>query len=68
MDPSDAFSGKTPSESGMGEEAQSRGEGLALHDMKLEIPDEDVDLIVNALDHYHAYTVAKNAEDAGTGI
>ena len=31
--------------------------------MKLEIPDEDVDLIVIALDHYHSYTVAKNAED-----
>jgi hypothetical protein len=31
--------------------------------MKLEIPDEDLDLIVKALDHYHAYTVARNAED-----
>jgi hypothetical protein len=31
--------------------------------MKLEIPDDDVDLIVNALEHYHSYTVAKNAED-----
>ncbi len=32
--------------------------------MKLEIPDEDIDLIVSALEHYHAYTVAKNAEDS----
>jgi len=31
--------------------------------MKLDIPDEDLQLIVKALDHYHAYTVARNAED-----
>jgi hypothetical protein len=38
-------------------------EGLALHGMKLDIPDEDLQLIVKALDHYHAYTVARSAED-----
>jgi hypothetical protein len=32
--------------------------------MKLEIPDDDLDLIIKALDHYRAYTVARNAEDA----
>jgi hypothetical protein len=32
--------------------------------MKLEIPDDDLDLMIKALDHYHAYTVARNAEDA----
>jgi hypothetical protein len=32
--------------------------------MKLDIPDDDLDLIVKALDHYHAYTVARNGEDA----
>jgi hypothetical protein len=32
--------------------------------MKLDIPDEDLELIIKALDHYHAYTVARNAEDA----
>ena len=32
--------------------------------MKPDIPDEDLDLIIKALDHYHAYTVARNAEDA----
>ena len=32
--------------------------------MKLDIPDDDLDLIIKALDHYHAYTVARNAEDA----
>jgi hypothetical protein len=31
--------------------------------MKLDIPDEDLELIIKALDHYHAYTVARNAED-----
>ena len=31
--------------------------------MKLDIPDEELDLIIKALDHYHAYTVARNAED-----
>ena len=49
----------------MGETTQSRGEeGLAPHNMKLELPDDDLDLIIKALDHYHAYTVARNAEDA----
>ena len=32
--------------------------------MTLEISAEDLDLIVTALEHYHAYTVAKNAEDS----
>jgi hypothetical protein len=32
--------------------------------MKLDLPDDDLDLIIKALDHYHAYTVARNAEDA----
>jgi hypothetical protein len=32
--------------------------------MRLDIPDDDLDLIIKALDHYHAYTVARNAEDA----
>ena len=31
--------------------------------MKLEIPDEDVDLVIRALEHYYAYTVARKAED-----
>jgi hypothetical protein len=31
--------------------------------MKLDISDDDLDLIVKALDHFHAYTVARNAED-----
>jgi hypothetical protein len=64
MDTSDAFSGKTPSKSGVGEEAQSRGEGLALCDMNVEIPEEDVELLITALEHYFSYTVAKNAEDS----
>jgi hypothetical protein len=32
--------------------------------MTLELPDADLDLVIKALDHYHAYTVARNAEDA----
>jgi hypothetical protein len=32
--------------------------------MSVEIPDEDVDLLVAALEHNHSYTVVKNAEDA----
>jgi hypothetical protein len=32
--------------------------------MKLDIPDDDLELIIKALDHYHAYTVARNAEDS----
>jgi hypothetical protein len=31
--------------------------------MTLDIPDDDLELITKALDHYHAYTVARNAED-----
>jgi hypothetical protein len=31
--------------------------------MTLDIPDDDLDLIIKALDHYHAYTVARSAED-----
>jgi hypothetical protein len=52
-------------ESNVGWEAPNgRGEErLVLDDMKLDIPDEDLDLIIKALDHYHAYTVARNAED-----
>jgi hypothetical protein len=47
----------------MGTTAEAgREEGVALYDMKLDIPDEDLDLIIKALD-YHAYTVARNAED-----
>jgi hypothetical protein len=47
----------------VGEEAESGEEGVALHGMKLDIPDDDRELIIKALDHYHAYTVARNAED-----
>jgi hypothetical protein len=50
-------------EGGVGEATEDGEERLALHDMKLDIPDEDLQLIVKALDHYHAYTVARNAED-----
>jgi hypothetical protein len=32
--------------------------------MNLEIPDDDLDLVITALERYHACTVAKNAEDA----
>jgi hypothetical protein len=32
--------------------------------LKVDIPDEDVDLLITALDHYYAYTVARNAEDS----
>jgi len=38
-------------------------EGLALHGMKLDIADYELELILKALDHYHAYTVARNAKD-----
>jgi len=31
--------------------------------MKLDLPDEYVPLIVNALEHYHAYTRAQQRED-----
>jgi hypothetical protein len=31
--------------------------------MTPELSDQDLDLVIRALDHYHAYTVAKNAED-----
>ena len=47
----------------MDEATEGDQEGLALHDMKLDVPDDDLDLIIKALDHYHAYTVARNAED-----
>ena len=63
MDTRNAFGGKASGESGVGEEAKSRGEGLAPHDTNLDIPDDELDLIIKALDHYHAYTVARNAED-----
>jgi hypothetical protein len=47
-----------------GEATEENGEeGLALHRMKLDIPDDELELITKALDHYHAYTVARNAED-----
>lgn len=31
--------------------------------MNLDIPDEELDLIIKSLEHYYAYTVARNAED-----
>jgi hypothetical protein len=31
--------------------------------MTVDILDEDIELLITALEHYHAYTVAKNAED-----
>ena len=31
--------------------------------MKLYIPDDELELIIKALDNYYAYTVARNAED-----
>jgi hypothetical protein len=31
--------------------------------MKLDIADDELELITKALDHYHSYTVARNAED-----
>jgi hypothetical protein len=31
--------------------------------MQLELSDEDLALLFKALEHYHAYTVAKNSED-----
>lgn len=31
--------------------------------MTLELSDEDLDLVIRALEHSHAYTVAKNSED-----
>jgi hypothetical protein len=31
--------------------------------MQLELSDEDLALVLKALEHYHAYTVAKNSED-----
>jgi hypothetical protein len=47
-----------------GEAPEDSGEeGLALHGMKLDVPDDELDLIIKALDHYHAYPVARNAED-----
>jgi hypothetical protein len=31
--------------------------------MKIDVPDDYVPLIVRSLEHYHAYTKAKQAED-----
>jgi hypothetical protein len=31
--------------------------------MKLDLPEDDLELIIKSLDHFHAYTVARNAED-----
>jgi hypothetical protein len=64
MDARYAFSRKASGKSGVGETAQSRGKGLAPHGMNLDIPDDELELLIKALDHYHAYTVARNAEDA----
>jgi len=63
MDARYAFGRKASGKSGVGEEAQSQGEGLAPHDMNLDIPDDELELVIKALEHYHAYTVARNAED-----
>jgi hypothetical protein len=30
--------------------------------MQTQLSDEDLELVLKALDHYHAYTLAKNAE------
>jgi hypothetical protein len=46
-----------------GEASKGSKEGLAPHGMKVDIPDDDRELIIKALDHYHAYTLARNAED-----
>jgi hypothetical protein len=32
--------------------------------MKLDLADDDVDLLLRALDHYYAYTISKKAEDS----
>jgi hypothetical protein len=48
----------------VGEETEGGKERLAFHDMKLDITDDELELIVKALDHFHVYTVARNAEDA----
>jgi hypothetical protein len=32
--------------------------------MQLDLSEEDLELVVKALDHYHAYTVAKRVEDS----
>ena len=50
-------------ESYVGDETEGGKERLALHGMKLDIPDEERERIIKALDNYHAYTVARNAED-----
>jgi hypothetical protein len=47
-----------------GEATENSEEGIAPHDMKLDIPDEDINLLITALEHYHSYTLAKSAEDA----
>jgi hypothetical protein len=57
MDVRYAFGSKASGESGVGTTAQAGGEErLALNDMKLDIPDDDLELIIKALDHYHTYT------------
>ena len=50
----------------MGGEAPKDGgeEALVFYDMTLELPDDELELIIKALDHYHAYTVARTAEDS----
>ena len=47
----------------MGEATESVEEGLVVHGMKLDIPDDDINLLMTALEHYYSYTVAKKAED-----
>ena len=40
-----------------GEAPKDSGEErLVLYDMTVELPDDDLELIIKALDHYHAYT------------
>jgi hypothetical protein len=39
-------------QSNVGEATEDGEKGLALHGMKLDIADEDLDLITKALDHY----------------
>jgi hypothetical protein len=38
----------------VGEASEGGEERLALYGMKLDIPDDELDLITKALDHYHA--------------
>jgi hypothetical protein len=32
--------------------------------MRLDFSDEDIDLLIRALEHYYAYSVARKSEDA----